>query len=219
MLRVTFGIFEFDSARRLLARQGTPVHLTRKAFLLLELLLRNRPAAVSKQDILDALWADCFVEEGSVASLVSELRNALGREWRPWVRTVHGFGYAFCGEAGDAPASGGPARFLLIERGPPPRSIGLLDGATVIGRGLDCDVRVASKKVSRSHARIRLADRAAVIEDLGSRNGTYVRGARVAGPIALADGDDIRLGTVELVFRVAADPESETEAPSKDGTT
>jgi pSer/pThr/pTyr-binding forkhead associated (FHA) protein len=87
----------------------------------------------------------------------------------------------------------------------------------VIGRGLGCDVRVSSKKVSRNHARIRLADRAATLEDLGSRNGTYVRGERVAGPVALADGDDIRLGAVELVFRIAADPESETEAPSKDG--
>jgi pSer/pThr/pTyr-binding forkhead associated (FHA) protein len=48
----------------------------------------------------------------------------------------------------------------------------------------------------------------AVLTDLGSRNGTYVRGARVQGPVTLRDGDTIFLGSLPLTFRVP-DPTEE----------
>jgi DNA-binding winged helix-turn-helix (wHTH) protein len=217
-VRVHFGSYTFDAAKCLLSREGRSLHLTRKAFLLLEELIRHRPAVVTRAQILDRLWPDTYVEEGSVASLVSEIRGALGREGRAMIRTVHGVGYSFVAEARPDPgparedAGGGPARrFVLIEKGMPPRSIDLCGGTTVLGRGLECEVRVPSGTVSRAHARIRVTAAGAVLEDLGSTNGTYVRGARVLQPVPLTDGTDIRLGKVELIFRVESSAEDKTE--------
>jgi DNA-binding winged helix-turn-helix (wHTH) protein len=218
VLRLDFGTCSFDPARRLLVREGRDVHLTRKAFLLLELLMARRPAVVTKEEILDRLWPDCFVHEGSVATLISEIRAALAGEGSA-IRTVHGVGYAFAAEARAgvaAPATRSPRgdRALLIEKGPPPRVLDLRDGDTVIGRGLDCDLRLGSASVSRTHARISLRAGVARIEDLGSHNGTYLRGVRLDGSTGgvLASGDEIRVGQVELVFRVDAAAESETES-------
>ena len=212
-MRIRFGAFEFDSARCLLSRHAAKVRLSRKAFLLLELLLEHRPDVVPKGRIMDRLWPDCFVSEGNLANLVSELRTALRKDGPRLILTAHGVGYAFSGEATalrDARSTGTPARFVLVEKGPPPRKVVLEEGLTLIGRGVGCDARVASATVSRAHARIRLAGNAATIEDVGSRNGTFIGGRRLRGPAALADGDEIRLGDVELVFREAAASESAT---------
>src|SRR3954447_12834758 len=151
---VSFGSHLFDSARCMLLRDGEALPLTRKAFLLLELLIQRRPAVVSKKEILERLWPDCFVEEGNIASLISEIRAALGGSA---IRTVHGVGYAFTAEASERlsplrPTPLGMARALLIERGPPPRDIELPEGVLTLGRGATCQVRATSPTVSRHHA-------------------------------------------------------------------
>jgi DNA-binding winged helix-turn-helix (wHTH) protein len=76
------------------------VHLEPKAFRLLELLLAARPKALSKRDLQDELWPKTYVSERSLARLVANLRIAIGdRATEPrFIRTVHGFGYAFCGD-------------------------------------------------------------------------------------------------------------------------
>jgi FHA domain-containing protein len=183
---------------------------------LLELLVGARPGVVSKRQIIDRLWPDCVVSDGSIAGLVCEIRSVLGDEGDAIVRTVHGVGYAFAAETTEeqrsVPGLGAALRgFLLIEPGPGARCIDLFDGEVVIGRGLECDVRVSSMTVSRAHARLRVGREAAILEDLCSRNGTYLRGVKVSEPVRLADGDAVRLGQVEMVFRVAAPPEGETE--------
>src|SRR3954469_18059904 len=109
---VSFGSHLFDSARCMLLRDGEALPLTRKAFLLLELLIQRRPAVVSKKQILETLWPDCFVEEGNVASLISEIRGALdvggqagmARSPGSAIRTVHGVGYAFAAVTGQGAA-------------------------------------------------------------------------------------------------------------------
>ena len=209
-MRIRFGAFTFDSARCLLARGDSPIHLTRKAFLLLELLLESRPAVVSKGRIMDRLWPSCFVSEGNLANLVSELRGAFGRDDVALIRTVHGVGYAFAGDAIVTNHATALSRFVLIEKGPPPRNLALSDGVTLIGRSVECDARIEARTVSRTHARILLAGDAATIEDLGSRNGTYVCGRRLLGAATLADGDEIRVGSVDLVFRLRAAEQSAT---------
>jgi hypothetical protein len=64
---------------------------------------------------------------------------------------------------------------------------------TSIGRWRDNDVVVDDRWVSRHHARVRHAGEQYLIEDLGSKNGTLVNGRRIAGPTALADGDEIQV--------------------------
>ena len=94
-----FGECELDRSTRELTRAGQPVPLTPKALQLLELLLEHHPAVVSREQIRDALWPDTIVSESNLASLVWELRSAIGDSPRGrFVRTVRGFGYAFSGD-------------------------------------------------------------------------------------------------------------------------
>ena len=74
-----------------------------------------------------------------------------------------------------------------------------------IGRGEDCDIVLMERQVSRRHAQIRRLDSAAsltyVLEDLGSRNGTYLNGREVTEPCILQDGDEIQIALgVRLSF-------------------
>ena len=76
-MRVTFSEFELDLGAHQLLRRGEPVHLGPKAFDLLELLLRERPKAVSKAQIRDRIWPQTFVSESNLTTLIAELRTAL----------------------------------------------------------------------------------------------------------------------------------------------
>ena len=69
-------------------------------------------------------------------------------------------------------------------------------------------------QVSRHYARIRVEGQQALLEDMQSRNGTWLRGEPVTGPVSLADGDEIRLGSSAVVtFRIGFDGGStESEA-------
>lgn len=97
-MTTAFGEYQLDDARRELLRLGVPVHLTPKAFELLRLLLERRPAAVSKADIHDRIWPGTFVSDVNLATLVFEIREAIGDDPHAprFIRTVRGFGYAFC---------------------------------------------------------------------------------------------------------------------------
>ena len=96
-----FGDFELDQERRLLLRTGQPVPLEPKAYELLSLLLERRPRALSKAQIRDVVWPETFVSESTLAVVVNAVREALEDDARHprFIRRVHGFGYAFCGEA------------------------------------------------------------------------------------------------------------------------
>ena len=105
-MRFQFGDCTIDLDTRELSRAGGPVHVEPKAFQLLELLLASRPKALSKDELQDQLWPKTFVSERSLARLVEVLRDCLGdsaKESR-YIRTVHGFGYAFSGEVTPRPA-------------------------------------------------------------------------------------------------------------------
>ena len=112
-MRVRFGECVLDSETRQLSVRGEAVHLSPKAFQFLELLLQSRPKAVSKGEIHERLWPGTFVSEGTLTSLLAEVRSATGDSARDphFVRTVHRFGYAFSGAAeelrGGASAAGG----------------------------------------------------------------------------------------------------------------
>jgi pSer/pThr/pTyr-binding forkhead associated (FHA) protein len=89
----------------------------------------------------------------------------------------------------------------------------LCEGEHVIGRNTDLALTLRSPSVSRRHARIVIAGEVATVEDLGSKNGTYVRGRRITAPVPLADGDQIRIGGFEIRFRTTtAEAPTETQA-------
>ncbi len=100
-MRVRFDECAFDPDTREFFRSGKAAHLHPKAFQLLEILLENRPRALSKKELHERLWPESFVSEANLASLVAEIRRAIGEKGRSarTIRTVHGFGYAFSGDA------------------------------------------------------------------------------------------------------------------------
>ena len=211
-MRLRFGQCVFDGDSRELLREGARQDVSPKAFQLLELLLETRPRAVTKQAIHDRLWPDAYVSDSSLPRLVAEIRAAIGDDAKQprLLRTVHRFGYGFCGSASlepiDGPAEPPPCRLVWGER-----HIPLLAGANLLGRAAEARVVLDLARVSRQHARVVVGSGSAVIEDLGSKNGTFVRGRLVTGPTPLADGDEICIGPVVLVFRTSgSDSTTET---------
>lgn len=190
--------------RRLL-RLATEVHLSPKAFDLLTLLVENQAKAMSKAELHEKLWPSTYVLETNLAGLVVELRRALDDSaGRPrYIRTMNRFGYWFVGEAhgsdeADKALTTRTRYWLVWET----RQIALGEGENILGRAPDVGVWIDAPGVSRHHALIRLGASGAAVEDLGSKNGTYVRGQRITESRPLADGDQIRLGSVVITFRI-----------------
>lgn len=203
----TFAPFVIDSDTRQLLEGGREVHLSPKAFELLLLLVKQRSRALSKGELQETLWPSTFVGETNLATLVAEIRRALhdAAQDARYVRTVHRFGYRFVSEVSEGSAAGmsaGEGLRMYLSSGD--RRFPLRDGTVIIGRGGDAGIRIDSGGVSRHHARITVNGAEVLMEDLASKNGTFVDGAPVAGRRALKDGDEIRVGSVTLTFRVAA---------------
>lgn len=78
------------------------------------------------------------------------------------------------------------------------RAIAVKRSPLLIGRAEDCDVRPLSDEVSRRHCAVHVGPADVWVEDLGSRNGTLVNGNRITGKVKVADGDMLRVGTLEL---------------------
>ena len=205
-MRVRFGHFVLDRGTRQLLREGELRHLGPKAFELLELLLGHRPNVVTKERIRDRLWPETFVSEWALASVVAEVRSALGEDPKEprFVRTVHRVGYAFCGDADESePARRqGPTAYRLVLQG---HEVALRAGENLLGRVAEGVAWIDSSSVSRRHARIVIEEGAPVLEDLGSKNGTFLRGERILAPTRLADGDVFRLGRVNMTLRALRD--------------
>jgi DNA-binding winged helix-turn-helix (wHTH) protein len=201
---IRFGDFEFDGDARRLRRGGEEVRLEPKAFGLLGILLSRRPAVVPKHELHERLWPDTLVSDGSLGSVVSSLRRALGDDSHDGlIRTVHGFGYAFVGEAvDDTPKPDFTGQWVIWDGA----TFALGPGENVLGRAEDSAVFVDDASVSRKHARIIVDGNRVILEDLGSRNGTWVGTERLTGPKPLGDGDSFRLGSARVEFHRTSKP-------------
>ena len=208
-MTVCFGPFTLNLDTRQLARGPSEVHLSTKAFDLLTMLMRDRPNVISKAVLQQRLWPDTFVAEANLSNLVVEIRQALDDSSRDpkYIRTVHRVGYAFCGEATAPRWAGAPQ--CWVEWGT--QRFPLHAGEYVIGRDPDAAIRIDASTVSRRHARIIVDGTGATLEDFGSKNGTFHGEARVSTPVALADGDAIRIGSQLLTFRSRTGDSTETQ--------
>jgi DNA-binding winged helix-turn-helix (wHTH) protein len=200
-----------DVGARLVRRDGVDIHLAPKAFDLLLTLVRNQPNAVSHEQLHAALWPGVHVSETSLAALVTQLRKALGdtSDDGRVIRTLHRVGYAFIGDAvvaGHAPRAG-VSVCRLIWQG---QSIELPAGESVIGRDRGCAAHIDADSISRHHARLTISGGEVSIEDLGSKNGTWVAGERIHGAVPLADGTTFQLGSETVRFEISFD-----EPPTK----
>lgn len=184
---VRFGAFTFDAAARELRRDGALVPLSPKAFRLLELLIDARPNPVSHDALYAALWPDVVVEPGNLHTLVSELRASTSHDA---IRTVHRVGYAFAATAMVEDS----ARFSILLGDD---EIPLRTGENVIGRDPRDAIVIHAPHVSRHHAKLTVSGTTLTLEDLGSKNGTYVGTTRITRCEVHA-GDEILIGTTRL---------------------
>jgi DNA-binding winged helix-turn-helix (wHTH) protein len=205
-----FGPFTLDPETRRLTQGSRDLHLTTKAFDLLLALASESPKVLSKAVLQQRLWPETFVAEANLSNLIAEIRDALGDGARApeFVRTVHRIGYAFCGEVRTGEIDQPPMDQLPIDRAPicwlqwSGSRFPLAAGEHIIGRDAEVAVQLDASTVSRRHARLMVTRERALLDDLGSKNGTYLGAARVTAPMLLADGDEIRIGSVLVTFHV-----------------
>ena len=91
----TFGVFRVDPVERLLFKEEREVPLTPKVFDTLLVLIENSSHVLTKQELMQKVWPDSFVEENNLAQNISTLRKAIGEEF---IQTVPKRGYRFTGD-------------------------------------------------------------------------------------------------------------------------
>jgi DNA-binding winged helix-turn-helix (wHTH) protein len=198
-----FGDFELDVAAFTLRRQGTSVRLEKIPMEVLVLLVEHAGTLVARDSIHAALWgADVFVDrDAAINTAIRKIRKALGEDVdRPrFVETVVGKGYRFVGP-------------IVRDTVKPQRQVGvyrltrgtdafvLQEGENLIGRDPGVQVFLDHPSVSRRHARISIAADRAVLEDLNSRNGTWLDGRGITSPTEVHDGAIIGVGPITLTF-------------------
>lgn len=190
-MRGRFSDLLFDGDLRQLSREGRPIDLTPKAFEALQTLVEAWPAAISKEAIYGRLWSDVVVEQGNLHNLISEIRAAIGDEDHTIIRTIHRFGYSL----GVSLEVDTPSNVYLILGG---RQIPLREGENIIGRDL-----IGTPDVSRRHACVTVAGTSAAVEDLGSKNGTFMRGKRLNARTDLQNFDEVVFGRTRAIVRFA----------------
>src|SRR6266568_7149566 len=102
-----FGQFALDVRKRTVSRADSPVSLTPKAFDVLLFLVQNPNRLVTKEELLQAVWGDTFVEEGNLTQYISHLRKALGdnSEDTRLIVTIARKGYQFTADVTAAEAA------------------------------------------------------------------------------------------------------------------
>jgi DNA-binding winged helix-turn-helix (wHTH) protein len=202
-----FGDARLDVERRQLLRDDREQPLQPKAFDLLRILIDARPKVLTKAEIMDLIWPDTYVAEANVSILITEIRAALAdpaREPR-CIKTHFAIGYSFIAEVTELTRSTslsplGPVFVLSISA----RKIVLLQGEMSVGRDPSSDILIPDPSVSRHHARFRVDTQQVWIEDLESKNGTRVDGARIERPTALHHGAELLFGSVRTTISLAS---------------
>ena len=215
-MKVRFGPFTLDSGTRELLHGRARVHLSPKAFDLLEILVARRPNVVSKDLLLAEVWPGKVVEEANLAIAVGEIRKALGEDSKfpALVVTVARRGYRFAGAAEDLDAPGPEdtlyPRWWLTWND---KALPLREGENVVGRHPASTIWINAGSVSRTHARITTSPAGVTIEDRDSRNGTFVDGRKISGPHPLLDGNEVTFGSERVTFRQWSDGDAAGTEP------
>jgi DNA-binding winged helix-turn-helix (wHTH) protein len=217
-----FGEFELDVAAYVLRRAGQRIKLEKIPMEVLVLLVQKAGVLVNRTEIQAALWgSDVFVDQdAAINTAIRKIRRALGddAEHPRFVETVVGKGYRFIAslETHDANARLKASRVdgggvssdrlrhhlpnYLVTRGK--REFVLDRDENLLGRDPEATVYIDHPSVSRRHARISIHSARAVLEDLKSRNGTFLDGRKVETPTDIHHGAIIGLGPITLTFVV-----------------
>jgi DNA-binding response OmpR family regulator len=119
-------------------------------------------------------------------------------------RSVTGWGWVVTDPGGPAPTIRREGALLILRDADGVREFALAE-RTVIGRDAGNDLCLSDRQVSRRHALIRRLADGYVVEDCGSKNGTWVNGVPVAGATRLVDGDEVTIAAVYKLHFVDAE--------------
>lgn len=187
-----------------LVHGDTEVHVRPKLMDLLVFLSQHAGEVVSKEQILEGIWAKRFMAESVLSGLMAELRRTLEDDAHSprFIETVPKRGYRLVAprEPVDDEDTATSTACVLIVAG---RRVPLGEGEHLIGRAPGVAVHIDSTDVSRHHAKVVVHEGRATLEDLGSKNGTFVGKGRVTEPTTLRNGDQVRVGGVSMVFRLS----------------
>ena len=215
-----FETFELDLHAYVLRAQGEAVRLEKIPMEVLILLVQRAGTMVSRPDIAARVWgSSVFVEQdAAINTAVRKIRQVLGDDAVAprFVQTIVGKGYRFIaavesisgpGESvadSNAVRPGYPRYMVKVGR----QEFVLPSGETVIGRDPSAGVYVDHPSVSRRHARLSIEAGRARLQDLGSRNGTFLDGRRLDEATEILEDAFIGVGPVTLVFSVLRAPAS-----------
>ena len=197
-----------------LTRGGTTVHVELRAMDVLVHLAIHTSELVTRKQLIESVWGTDFISDNTLTHAIAELRSALEDDAKnpTYIETFHRRGYRLVAHVGDPKSveTGNIAErsFVTIVDGD--RRVRLGNGENVIGRLPWATVTIESLQVSRRHARIVVEDGCAILEDLGSKNGTHLNGRLVNGLSTIEDGDEIALGS--HVVTIHFSPATETVA-------
>ena len=177
-------------------------------------LVAGHGRVVSQRELIDSVWQEQFVSVAALTRCIAILRKILGDEAAQprYVENIPRRGYRLVirPEPLTEPPSDPPPEASMCRLRFGKREFVLVEGANAIGRAVDAAVRIDSSKVSRHHAQVAVSGSHATIEDLGSKNGTFVAGHRIDSVCVLEDRDQITIGPAVLVF-LAHNPDRPTE--------
>lgn len=206
------GAWLVEPALDRISRDGTVVRLRPRAMDVLVVLAAAAGTLAAKQQLVDAVWRTEFVSDHALTQVIAELRAAFGDDARrpAYIENIPRRGYRLVAAVTPVAAAVPATRQVSLPcklRSDQGDHL-LRQGANVIGRTGDADICIDRSEVSRCHARILVEGADATLEDLGSKNGTYLNGARLGQPTALSDGDEIWIGRSVARFRflVAGEP-------------
>ncbi len=191
-----FGKFVLDPKGKTLFSDGKPIHLPAKEFETLLLLVENNRKALSKEEMMGALWRDSFVEESNLAKQISRLRKILNSDGEQFIETLPKHGYRFSADLRlTIPVAEEPP---VLERRP-------LDGQTFLHLSRETASPIEKIKsiavlplkplTTEEHNKVLglgLAD--ALITKLGSLKQIIVRPTSAVARFAEAPADSIEIG-------------------------
>lgn len=101
---------------------------------------------------------------------------------------------------------------LVAQAGPLNGQRWLIRDAIIVGRDSTCDIEIPNRQVSRQHARFTPTGKGLYLEDLGSKNGTYVNGQIIVDPAILTDGDVVQIALAQQFVYLSSDATLPLEA-------
>ena len=210
-MRTSFGVghWRVDPALNSVAGPLETVHLQPKVMEVLVCLVEHASDVVSKELLLRSVWPDTAVTDDVLTRAIFELRRVFGDEVRKprVIQTIPKRGYRLIAPvildsertADATPIDEGITCTLTWHGG----RVCLKAGIYVLGREASLPICVPFPSVSRRHARVTIAGGAATVEDLASKNGTFLRDKRLTAPTLLRNGDLLGAGSVRIRVRLS----------------